>query len=115
MDQVPAEVIDGFMIAAMLQSDAFVNAMQRELKQVYPQIAAEPELIRSILRNSVLRDQVLDPDYLAMAEAKLAQNREKRQTRGTGTLRAVPTPKADDASEDKDDLMNDKRLSSSGG
>jgi hypothetical protein len=115
MDHVPAEVIDGFMIAAMLQSDGFVNAIQRELKQVYPQITADLDLIRSILRNSVLRDQVLDPEYLAMAEAKLALNREKRQTRGTGTLRPIQTLKSSEANEDKDDLMHDKTLGTNGG
>ncbi len=109
------EFSDGYMLAAILQSDGFVNAIQRELKQVYPQDEVSPALIRRLLRDVVFSNEVRDPGCLALAEAKLNQ-RPRRLTRSTGTFRAVEGEAEVDSNEEvRIILWHDKTLSTRGG
>ena len=117
MEPMHSEVKDGFLIAAIIESDAAVHAIQRELKLVYPGLVIPSQKIREILRDSVLRPEILDDDHIKAAYALLAQvnamSAEKRRTRGTGTL--PPLPGSDAEEQVTETLWNDKTQAGGGG
>ena len=118
MQGMPSEVADGFLIAAILESDAAVHAVQRELKLVYPELVIPSETIRQVLRSKVLRPDMLDDEQLKAAYALLASvnalSAEKRRIRQTGMLPPLPVPH--DADEHVNDtLWHDKTQAGGGG
>jgi hypothetical protein len=115
MEYLPSEITDGYLIAAILQSDAAVRAVRRELNQVFPNLLITSEAIRNVLRERIMRQEVLDSQHLQAAYATLKQvnalSAEKRRTRSTGTLPQVPSNEDDE----KDALWHDKTQAGGGG
>jgi hypothetical protein len=107
---------DALLIAAILQSDDVVHILQRELRQVYPNLNLTNEQILDLLHQDVIREGLLDESKLQSAIDVLAQAKaasyEKRATRSTGTFKAVPSK---DAEEDVHDMWHDKTMASGGG
>ena len=69
---LPREITDGFLIGAIIQSDAAVQVIQDELNRIYPDIALNSEQIRAILTNSVLQETLLDGADMLVAKAQIA-------------------------------------------
>jgi len=69
---LPREITDGFLIGAIIQSDATVQVIQDELNRIYPDIALNSEQIRAILTNSVLQETLLDGADMLVAKAQIA-------------------------------------------
>ena len=117
MEYLPSEVTDGYLIAAILQSDDTVRAIRRELNQVYPNLLITSEAIRAVLRDQIIRQDVLTSEQLKAAHARLkevsAAAAEKRRTRSTGTLPAVPVAEEDE--HVRDALWHDKTQATGGG
>src|SRR6185295_10767409 len=95
MEYLPSEVTDGYLIAAILQSDAAIRAVRRELNLVYPDLLITSEAIRRVMRERIMRQEVLDSEHIQGAYATLKQvnaiSADKRRTRSTGTLPALPS------------------------
>ncbi len=117
MQYLPSEVTDGYLIAAILQSDAAVRAIRRELNQVYPNLLITSEAIRAVLRDKIMRQEVLDSEHLQAAYAMLKQvnalSAEKRRTRSTGMLPPLPANEEDERLQDA--LWHDKTQATGGG
>ena len=81
--------VNKFVIGAILQSDASLNLVRRELRRVAPGIKVDTDEIRSILIGDVLKREVL--------EGKAADNASTRVRRATGRAlkkrRPTPNPK----------------------
>ena len=124
MTELPIQFRDGYLLAAILQTDGVLSNVQHELKQLYPDLQLSLEQIRELMRTSALRPEVLANGGPERANALLAQahsqapngaansegGKGNRQVRITGTYKAVP-PKDDEES----DLWNDKMMSTGGG
>ncbi len=93
MEQSSSEISDGFVIAAILQSDAAVRAIQRELKTLYPGRVFTSAMIRDILHNAVLCPDLLADERIKSAQQQVAEvnalSADKRRTRATGVFAAV--------------------------
>jgi hypothetical protein len=117
MEHLPSEITDGYLIAAILQSDAAVRAIRRELNQVYPNLLISSEAIRSVLREMILRQEVLDSEHLKTAYLMLKQvnalSSEKRRTRTTVQLPQVSSNDEDE--HVRDTLWHDKTQAIGGG
>ena len=78
-----------FSLAALVLSDAMVSTMRRELRRISPGIRVEEEDLRAVLRNDVLKREVVDSD-----EAKAATDWLRRGLKALARskLRAKPGP-----------------------
>ncbi len=116
MQPLPSDITDGYLIAAILQSDAAIRAIWRELNQVHPHLLISSEAIRTILREKILCDDVLDSKRLEAAYTTLKQvnalSAEKRRTR-TGPLPTLPSN--DDDEHVHETLWHDKTQAGGGG
>ncbi len=116
MVQLPSDISDGLLTAAILQSDEVVRIVQRELNQVYPTLNLNQTQVLELLRRDVIRDTLLDESKLQVAADLLVQAKaatfEKRTTRSTGTFKAVPSK---DAEEEVHEMWHDKTMASGGG
>ncbi len=93
MEQTPSEISDGFVIAAILQSDAAVRAIQRELKTLYPGMVISSSTIRNVLHNAVLCQDLLADERIKSAQQQVAEvkalSADQRRTRATGVFAAA--------------------------
>ncbi len=93
MEQPPSEISDGFVIAAILQSDAAVRAIQRELKALYPGMVITSSMIRHVLHNAVLCQDLLADERIKSAQQQVAEvdalPADKRRARATGVFAAA--------------------------
>ena len=116
MVQVPSDLNDGQLIAAILQSEDIVRILQRELIQINPNLNITQPQVIELLRSDVIRESLLDENKLKMAVDLLAKAKasafETPPTRSTGTFKAVPSK---DAEEDVHDMWHDKTMASGGG
>jgi len=71
--------VNKFVISAILQSDAGLNMLRRELKRVSPGIKVETDEISSILTTDVLKRDVVEGDSTkeAIARVKKAASRKR--------------------------------------
>lgn len=84
-----------FLVAAVLQSDQVLAVLRRELKRVSPKARIEVDELRSVLKEEVLKRDVVEGD-----EAKLAGTRLKRAAMRELRKRAIKAkgePEADSA------------------
>ncbi len=93
MEQLPSEISDGFVIAAILQSDAAVRAIQRELKSLDPGMVISSSMIRNVLHNAVLCQDLLSDERIQSALQQVAEAKampaDKRRARATGVYGAA--------------------------
>lgn len=110
--EVPAQ----HLLAAVLQSDSILGQVQRELIRLLPGISIAQ--LRQMLRDEILRRDVIEGSQAQEAEALLArmvQLRERGLTT-TQTLKAVTGEVPADNEEDAFHIMReDKRASGGGG
>src|SRR5258708_980503 len=116
MVQLPSDISDGLLTAAILQSDEVVRIVQRELNQVYPTLNLNQTQVLELLRRDVIRDTLLDESKLQVAADLLVQAKaatlEKRTTGSRGTFKAVPSKEAE---EEAHEMWHDKTMASGGG
>ena len=86
---LPREISDGYLIAAIIQSDDVVALIQREIGLVHPDLALRPEQVRAILRSTVLQDTLLDNADMLVATAQLADHEKAPEVPATGKNRAT--------------------------
>jgi hypothetical protein len=111
MTELPTQGRDGQVLAEILQSEGVLSSVQRELKQLYPDLQLSLEQVRDLIRTSALRPEVLTDGRGQPASVATADGgKGNRQVRITGTYKAVP-PK----DEEDHDLWHDKMMSTGGG
>ncbi len=117
MQPLSPEVTDPHLVAAVLQSDTVIRALQRELRLVYPDHLISSETLRALLRSDILRSEMLHGEQAAAARGRLvgvvSSNEEKRRTRSTGTFSAVIVDDPDEHVGDT--LWHDKTQATGGG
>jgi predicted type IV restriction endonuclease len=72
------QALSRFSVAAVLQSDAVVSVIRRELRRLSPDIRIEADEVGAVLVNEVLKRDVLEGDQAADARKKLARCAQKR-------------------------------------
>lgn len=71
------QALSRFSVAAVLQSDAVVSVIRRELRRLSPDIRIEADEVEAVLVNEVLKRDVLEGDQAADARRKLARSATK--------------------------------------
>lgn len=64
-----AQIVNRFVIAEMLQSDAVVTVLRREIRRLFDSVKTSDEELRTILTNDVLKRDTLDGDPPKAAKA----------------------------------------------
>lgn len=78
------QALSRFFVGAMLQTDTVLDVIRRELRRVSPDVRIEPEQIKSVLINEVIKREVL--------EGEKADEARRKVSRAANTaLRATPT------------------------
>lgn len=72
------QALSRFSVAAVLQSDAVISVIRRELRRLSPDIRIEADEVGAVLVNEVLKRDVLEGDQAADAKKKLARCAQKR-------------------------------------
>lgn len=83
-----------FSVAAVLLSESVIQAARRELRRIFPSVRIDPEVLRSVIQNDVLKREVVDGD-----EARLAQEDLKRSARAAARAKAKGAPENERASD----------------
>jgi hypothetical protein len=87
-----AQIVNRYVIAELLQSDALVAVLRREVRRLFDTVKVSDEELRIILTNDVLKRDTLDGDLPKEAKAmvkKAAMALAKRQAKAAA---AVETP-----------------------
>lgn len=84
-----AQIINRFMIAAVIQSDPVLNVIRREMRRISPDLKIETSELEHILVQDVLKRDVIDGE-----KAKSAKNTVKRHS--DRTLRKVGSKPSDE-------------------
>jgi len=67
------EALSRFAIGAVLQSEAVLSVLRRELKKLSPDVKVDPDEIQAVLVNEVLKREVVEGDLAAEARKRLAK------------------------------------------
>lgn len=78
------QALSRFFVGAMLQTDTVLDVIRRELRRVSPDVRIEPEQIKSVLINEVIKREVLEGDKADEARRKISRA-------ANTALRAAPT------------------------
>ncbi len=84
------QALSRFFIGAVLQTDPVLDTIRRELRRVSPDVKIDSEQIKDVLRNEVIKREVLEGEKAAEATKKINRSASK-------ALRAAPkalTPEA---------------------
>jgi len=73
-------VINRFSIAAVIRSEPIVNAIRRELRRIEPQAKVSSEELLAIIRDGVLKREVVEEDRAKEAE-QVVRKAQKRSLR----------------------------------
>lgn len=80
-------VVNKYSISAILQSEGVIDSIKKEIKKINPMIRAEDEEVLSIIKNDVLKREVLDTPEAIEAEdkyTKAVKKLEKQKIKSKG-------------------------------
>jgi hypothetical protein len=77
------QALSRFFIGAVLQTDPVLDMIRRELRRVSPDVKIDSEQIKDVLKNEVIKREVLEGEKAAEATKKISRSASK-------LLRAVP-------------------------
>jgi hypothetical protein len=103
------QALSRFFIAALLQSDAVVDVVRRELKKVSPDVKVEQDQIRDVLVQEVLKRDVLEGERADQAKKRIkkaADKMAKAKAKKEETADVV-LPKKDDVAANTDAVTPD--------
>lgn len=81
------QALSRFFVGAMLQTDAVLDVVRRELRRVSPDVRIDSAQIKDVLVNEVIKREVLEGDKADEARKRVAKAANK-------ALRAVPAKPA---------------------
>jgi hypothetical protein len=84
------QALSRFFIGAVLQTDPVLDTIRRELRRVSPDVKIDSEQIKDVLRNEVIKREVLEGEKAAEATKKINRSASK-------ALRSIPKASAYDA------------------
>ena len=87
------QALSRFFIGAVLQTDPVLDLIRRELRRVSPDVKIDSEQIKDVLRNEVIKREVLEGDKAIEATKKINKSASK-------ALRATPKAQAPDGVPD---------------
>ncbi len=87
------QALSRFFIGAVLQTDPVLDTIRRELRRVSPDVKIDSEQIKDVLRNEVIKREVLEGDKAIEATKKINRSASK-------ALRATPKTQASDGVPD---------------
>lgn len=64
-----AQIINRYVVAELIQSDAVISILRREFKRLFPGVKATDEELRILLTNDVMKRDTLDGDPPKLAKA----------------------------------------------
>lgn len=65
------QLLNKYNIAQVLQGEAVVTVVRRELRRLFPELKVDQEQILDILRNDVLKREVIECDKAKEAQQKI--------------------------------------------
>jgi len=84
------QALSRFFIGAVLQTDPVLDTIRRELRRVSPDVKIDSEQIKDVLRNEVIKREVLEGEKASEATKKINRSASK-------ALRATPKTPTPDA------------------
>lgn len=84
------QALSRFFIGAVLQTDPVLDAIRRELRRVSPDVKIDSEQIKDVLRNEVIKREVLEGEKATEAVKKISKSASK-------ALRVIPKSQLPDA------------------
>lgn len=87
------QALSRFFIGAVLQTDPVLDSIRRELRRVSPDVKIDSEQIKDVLRNEVIKREVLEGDKAIEATKKINRSASK-------ALRATPKAQVSDGVTD---------------
>lgn len=67
------QALSRFFVGAMLQTDPVVDVIRRELRRVSPDVRIDPDQIKDVLLNEVIKREVLEGDKADEAKRRVAK------------------------------------------
>lgn len=67
------QALSRFFLGAIVLSDPIIDVMRRELRRVSPEVKIEPEQIKAVLTNEVLKREVMEGDKAVEARRKISR------------------------------------------
>ena len=88
------EAVSRFTIAAVLQTDPVLSVIRRELRRVSPNARIDSEDIANVLRNEVIKREILDGDRADAAKKIVARSAKNalRETKDDDASQGKSTP-----------------------
>ncbi|MBN1820493.1 MAG: type I restriction enzyme HsdR N-terminal domain-containing protein [Prolixibacteraceae bacterium] len=74
-----AQILNKYTVAYILQSDIVLTLLKKELKKLFPEIKVEAGQIEQIIKNEILKREVLEGDKAKEIQAKLKKAASKIQ------------------------------------
>jgi hypothetical protein len=71
------QALSRFFVGAMVLTDPVVDVIRRELRRVSPDVKIDPEQIRGVLANEVIKREVMEGDKADEAKKKIAKAAKK--------------------------------------
>ena len=71
------QALSRFFIGAMLQTNAVLEVVRRELRRVSPDVRIDMEQIKNVLANEVIKREVMDGDKATEARKKISRSASK--------------------------------------
>jgi len=68
-----------YVLGNLICADSVVNFMKKELRQIFPDIKVNPEEIRSVLLNEVIKREILEGEDYEDAKKKIAKAYRKKE------------------------------------
>lgn len=65
------QILNRYTVAQVLQSEAVVSAVRKELKKLFPDVKVDPASLLDIFNNEILKREVIEGDKVKDAQAKL--------------------------------------------
>jgi hypothetical protein len=94
------QALSRFFVGAMLQTDVILDVIRRELRRVSPNVKIDSEQIRDVLRNEVIKREVLEGEKAIEANKKINRST-SRQLRASSSAKSLEdsSPSQDTNSE----------------
>lgn len=65
------QILNRYTVAQILQSDAVVSTVRKEIKKLFPEAKIDPENILDIFNNEILKREVIEGEKVKEAQAKI--------------------------------------------
>jgi len=75
------QVLSKYFIGSILVSDTILNAVKKELRKIEPEIKIDPEQIKAVIENEIIKREVIENDKTKDATKKIHRFVHKQQKR----------------------------------